>query len=113
MSETPSVASPLKIGQQQSLGQIRRDRPQGSMRRLITREEETIRECEREDTRRLRTGRRGAAVARQSLGAEAAGGSGITQLEGGMGTDEETTMTGATTRARRKTRKTRGRMNYM
>jgi hypothetical protein len=44
---------------------------------------------------------------------ETASGSGITTTEGGVGTYDESTMTGATTRARRKMRRAKMRMSYM
>jgi hypothetical protein len=83
------------------------------MRRLTTREEETGQESTREDTERMRTGRRGAADTSRSLGAQEAGGDGLASAERGMGTDKEMNMTGATARTRRKARKTKGHMTYM
>jgi len=112
MSESPSVASPLKTGQHRSRGQTGTNRPQGAMRRLNTSAGEA-RQCNiGADTGRMRTGGR-TAVSIRNDERQAADDRGPASAEEGMGTDEETTITGATAKTRRKTRTARGRMTYL
>jgi len=62
----------------------------------------------------MRRARERGASERTELGrAKAVGGSGITTSDGGVGTDDESIITGKSTRARRKTRRMKSRMSYM